>query len=951
MRTSFVLLQLVGFLWLQSCAWALTLTWNNYNAASTAIHGIADKDALRITSSDQAGGVIGTMRTLSDAEIDAAVASGNLAAINADFQVFDSTSGPFTLASFTTSGVMEASLCEDTRVSGSNSLAGKTIYAWLYKGSSRTTATQFFFVKLNATFASDPESDVPLSGMSYRLSPENVVRYYSGSVALETHDYQLGGGAVAMFKMAPVNAGNRAPIVNDLTLRVQPSASRSGNLTALDPDGDSFSFNLTNQPTKGTLNFNGSTGAFTYTANQGAEGQDSFSFTATDGNAVSNTGVVTINLGSFGLLPQTIGFEAPAQRTVNSPPFNLVASASSSLPVTFQIVSGPATLSSSTITLTKKIGIVVVQAIQPGDDTYSPAMVQTSFFVTVDARTPTLGHLSQVYQGVPLKVSVAGTPVGSTTTLEYRLGSGAFMTNPPINAGTYQVRATIVSGSTTTVRMGAFVISKAILTAVADDQSRLIGQANPPLTISYIGFLGNDNRSSVFTIPASATVREPSITTSARIMSSGGVYPITLSGGASSNYTLRLVSGKLTVRSFVGEYENLLSKVSESVPAAKVDLLVNSAVKSGLSGQPSTMACTGKLWLPTEAASIPLSGTLSIDAETEKLSGSCFFSRRVGATTMVYRADVETSLDGSMRASAFVNNIKIGEGIEGRKIHVPATNPVISYAGDHTIIMDAAEHLSPSDNPMPTGIGHATAKVSNLGIMALAGKLGDGTSFTSSLKPTVVPSLAKLSYRLFSYPYANRKDSSISAWLDLVPHPTLIGRYYVPHSNLQKLFWAKAPRTSDATYPLGIAASMCNVTLDPWRAPTAAATLLTRFALRSTGQFSAVHESFPSLSFADLPVGLRLEVTPRNRVSVTNPTANLTGWRITSINPTTGVFSGDFTLIKETPRPRRVTFTGVFRQPASTELGAVRLGAAQFLLPSAVSTEKPTTRAIFFTRG
>jgi hypothetical protein len=956
MKTTFLLLHLIGFLSLQSCAWALTLTLNNYNHASTAIHGIADKDAVLVASSDQAGGVIGTMKTLSDTQIDAAVATGNLAAIDADFQVFDSTSGPFPLASFSTSGVVEASLSEDTRSTAAHSLGGKTIYVWLYKGNSRTTATQFFLAKLNPAYGTDPEDDVPLSGIVHRLRPENVARYYSGSVAIETHDYQLGGGAVAMFKMAAVNVVNRAPIVNDLTLRVQPGASRSGNLTASDPDGDSLFFNLANQPTKGKLNFNGTTGAFSYTADQGAEGQDSFSFTATDGSAVSNIGVVTINLGSFGLLTQTISFDAPAQRTVNSPSFSLFASASSELPVSFQIVSGPATLSGSTITLAKRIGIVVVQAIQPGDDTYSAASVQRSFFVTADARTLTLGHLNQVYQGIPLAVSIAGTPVGSTTTLQYRVGSGAFINTPPTNAGSYQVRATVVSGSTTTVLTGTFVITKAILTVTADDQSRLIGQANAPLTMRYSGFLGGDTRSSVFTRPASASVREPSITTSARNLSSGGVYPITLSGGVSLNYNLKLVSGKLTVRSFAGEYENLLSKFTASVPAAKVDLLVGSSVKIGLSGQPNTMTCSGKLWLPTEANSLSFAGTLSIDAVTEKISGSCSFTRRVGTITMVYRADVEVFADGRMSASAFVNNIKIGEGTEGRKIHVPATTPVISYAGDHTVIMDAPEPLSITANPMPRGIGHATAKISNFGIMTLAGRLGDGTSFTASLKPTLLASLAKLSYRLFSYPYVGRKDSSISAWLDLIPHPTVMGRSYIPNADQQKIFWTKNSRTSDVTYPLGIAASTCNVTLDPWQAPTAATrtlpatTLITRFALRSTGLFSVTHDTFTSPSLPDLPVGLRLTVTPSHRVWVVNPAANLTGWRISAINLKTGVFTGDFTLTKETPRPRRVTFTGVFRQPASTEVGTVRLGAAQFLLPSTVSTEKPTIGTIFFSK-
>lgn len=936
---------------------ALTLTFNNYNSGATAVHGIADKDAVRIAAADSAAGVIGTMKTLTDEQIDEAVAAGDLAALNADFQPFDSVSGPFSLAAFGTSGVIESALSEDTRASATNSLGGKAIYVWLYKGNSRTAATEIFLARLDSTFGTDLEDDVPLSGLVRSLRPANVARYYAGFSGPETHDYSLGGGAATLFKMEAVNVPNRAPVAQDLTIRVQPGASFSGTVPATDADGDALTFNLLGMPSKGSLNFNGGTGAFTYTAHADAEGQDSFNFTATDGEAVSNTGIVFINLGDHGLLTQTITFAQPGQRTVKSAPFTLTATSTSELPVSFQIVSGPATISGSTVTLTKAIGIVVVRALQAGDDTYAPAEpVLRSFFVTADAKTPTLGHLSQVYQGVPLFPSVAGAPEGSTVTLEFKSGTAAFTTDRPVNAGTYQVKATIVSGSTTTVRTGKFVITKANLFAKADDKEKLIGQPNPALTATYTGFLGSDDFDSVFPDPPTATAKVPTASTTAKDASAGGVYPITLKGGATQNYTLKFLPGKLTVRTFAGEYENLLPNMDLTAPGAKVDLTVASAVKLGLSGQPNTMTCTAKLWLPTESAFVSLSGKLDIDPVQELLSGTCSLSRKVGTVTTVYRIDVDVFANGSMAASASVDSVQVATGEHGRKIHVPAAKPVISYAGDHTAHLAPGVVIGTTANPLPGGTGHATGKISTKGVMTFAGKLGDGTSFTSSLKPSLDPQDDIINYRLFIYPYSKRKNSSVSGWLDLVPHPNVTGRYYIPASDAQKIYWAKEGRSTDASYPLGIAPVSCLLTLDPWRAPVAATrtvpavTLLNRLGLAADGLFDVTHDSFTSLSFADLPTGLKLTVTPSAKVAVAAPVANLTGWKVSTLNTTTGAFTGEFTLKKETPKPRKATFSGVLRQPAAGETGTVILGAAHFILPGATTGEKATAGTLEFSK-
>jgi hypothetical protein len=69
---------------------------------------------------------------------------------------------------------------------------------------------------------------------------------------------------------------------------------------------------------------------------------------------------------------QTISFPLIGNRAVTTPPFGLLASASSSLPVDFAIASGPALLVGTQLQVTGA-GPITVRASQDGDAFYLPA--------------------------------------------------------------------------------------------------------------------------------------------------------------------------------------------------------------------------------------------------------------------------------------------------------------------------------------------------------------------------------------------------------------------------------------------------------------------------------------------------------------------------------------------------------------------------------------------------
>ncbi|MBK9018231.1 MAG: CotH kinase family protein [Saprospiraceae bacterium] len=80
---------------------------------------------------------------------------------------------------------------------------------------------------------------------------------------------------------------------------------------------------------------------------------------------------------------QIITFPAIPNKLTTDAPFTISATASSGLAVSFAILSGPATISGNTITLTGTAGTVTVQASQAGNAQYNPAPdVDHSFTVT-----------------------------------------------------------------------------------------------------------------------------------------------------------------------------------------------------------------------------------------------------------------------------------------------------------------------------------------------------------------------------------------------------------------------------------------------------------------------------------------------------------------------------------------------------------------------------------------
>ena len=109
-----------------------------------------------------------------------------------------------------------------------------------------------------------------------------------------TDDLNATVAAIKSGAGAPPVPANIAPVAVDDSFAIVAGKSESGNVLTndRDGDGDALTASLVKGPTHGSLLFNAN-GGFTYVADKGYVGSDSFTYAASDGKA-SDNGVVSI---------------------------------------------------------------------------------------------------------------------------------------------------------------------------------------------------------------------------------------------------------------------------------------------------------------------------------------------------------------------------------------------------------------------------------------------------------------------------------------------------------------------------------------------------------------------------------------------------------------------------------------------------------------------------------
>ena len=167
-------------------------------------------------------------------------------------------------------------------------------------------------------------------------------------------------------------------------------------------------------------------------------GSNNITATAFDAAGNRGTDVLTVIYPTTNQ-NQTITFPAIADHTFGDVPIPLVAAASSGLPVTLRVISGPATLSNSNVLTLTGAGAVTVEANQPGNGSFNSATPVDMNFNVARANqsiafTPVLNHaagdapfalIATTSSGLPVYFNILSGPAINSNNIVTLLGGGA----------------------------------------------------------------------------------------------------------------------------------------------------------------------------------------------------------------------------------------------------------------------------------------------------------------------------------------------------------------------------------------------------------------------------------------------------------------------------------------------------------------------------------------------
>lgn len=228
--------------------------------------------------------------------------------------------------------------------------------------------------------------------------------------------------------------------------------------------------------------------------------------------------------------------------------FSISATASSGLPVTYMSTNTTvASVDPVTGNITShNAGTATIVATQPGNSTqYLPAVSGCQTLTVNKAPlsvTPIDVQREYGDPNPPLQFNYTGFVNGDgASVIDVAPVLDPTTVTQSSDVGTYPI--TVSGGSDNNYEfhydIGSITITKAILDVQAEDKTKLYGDANPTLTLSYSGFKLNDN--------ASVIDQPPMLSTTATGSSPVGSYPITLIGGMDNNYDFHFANGSLVV--------------------------------------------------------------------------------------------------------------------------------------------------------------------------------------------------------------------------------------------------------------------------------------------------------------------------------------------------------------------------------------------------------------------
>lgn len=189
------------------------------------------------------------------------------------------------------------------------------------------------------------------------------------------------------------------------------------------------------------------------------------------------------------------------------------------------------------------VGVYAITTSGAADNNYDFIYVDGTLNVTKATLITTMQNTSRAYgdSNPTFTASYTGFKNGQNSSVIDTGVTGASVASATSNTGTYAITGSGAFDNNYTFSYvnGTLTVSKAQLVATANNASRVYGDANPALSVSYTGFK-NGETASVIDIQATAS-------TLANATSGVNSYAITASGAFDNNYSFSYSDGALTV--------------------------------------------------------------------------------------------------------------------------------------------------------------------------------------------------------------------------------------------------------------------------------------------------------------------------------------------------------------------------------------------------------------------
>ncbi len=312
----------------------------------------------------------------------------------------------------------------------------------------------------------------------------------------------------------------------------------------------------------------------------------------------------------------TIAFAVP-NHTFGDAPFAVLATSNSTGAFTYSLVSGPATVTGASVTLTGA-GTVILKATQAAAGNYTTGSQNATFIVGAATPTITWAAPAPIVYGTPLSAAQLNATASVAGSFAYTPAAGTIL---PVGAGQL-LSVTFTPSDTTnyTPSTATTTITVAVtgLTVSANSATRVYGTANPAFTGTITGQQNGD----AFT---------ESFTTAATLTSNAGTYPIvpSASGPNLASYTVVTNNGTLTITK-ANTTTGLSASGSSVNPGATVTL--TATVASATTGTP-----TGSVSFYDGAT---LLGTGTLTAGVATYSTTALGAGASHTLTAVYSGDI-----------------------------------------------------------------------------------------------------------------------------------------------------------------------------------------------------------------------------------------------------------------------------------------------------------------------